>query len=1588
MQEDQDTCRICSAPAEPGQPLFHPCKCSGTIRYIHQDCLTEWLAHSKKKTCDVCKHPYSFTKVYSKDMPERLPILLILRQFSHQVVSAILFALRAALVATVWLAALPWATIWTWRVYFALGDSAAWWISAMKRPPSELDFYLGVVANGTVANATSSDSADAQSPTPISLFVHPMYRTISSDIFSGQIIASIIVLSFVAIFLLREWITQNARPGVFEDGDGVVDPGADALPPLPENPPPQAQEPPVHLVPRLPPPPPPVVAEPEHDRAIPLPDSRYGRRDDYAFQARTKKPRTRGSAQASEDSQEAGPSRVAKGKRRVHTTALEERRSLRARRRVRRTRIFEGDSSFDEGAALHDDKDFRRLRYVAHRAEDFDEELRKRNGSSSKSEPEPENWPPERNHRRPRDPNQLPAFSEFTFTYPSPSTSNGDAHSPSAGTSTNPYKEKGNGNLPASISFAPSSPRSDSDDDEDEDDEDERTPTRPSTPVLATSSSASYDFINVEDATADVMQPSTSTAGLRRPPLPTMTLPPSPIPSSSQAALGDTPLASPSLATYRAPEELEVPPDAEPDYFVRDYLRNLQPDRYLDPERVEEEHARYFRDPAEQHDDDDESSDTEFDTDEETEMRRLALARSGFKEEAEAMRRARVQEMAEMADGEMDVDDEGEAIMEETQWTDDDGLQDDDEDDDEGEPFVQLREELGGPLPGDAEDGLPGAAQDRRELRVLGQPPELEQLPEDLDAEVNIEDDMDGALEAIGLRGPLVGVLQNAVLMTVILDTTIGLGIFLPFIIGKSTALLTLNPRRAAQLIHLPLRLIRLVTDPIVDSVLLFFSKLVLPPLVQLCQTALQSGMKGIARTVGQDRADKLAELSTVAYGNLLSIASQVMDHSPPSTPSDSVVSAAKPSSSIFYRILEEDTTLMRIAEPYFAPIGKNVREWSDEGKTTWIRFATGDTPNDRAFAVLLGYAVVGLLLAIYLNILTVGSMRSAGRAVRNAVRQQLLVVKVAAFIIIELVIFPLGCGVMLDVCTVWLFPQGSFRSRAAFLMYAPLTAVFYHWVLGTMFMYQFAVLLSGCRGIMRPGAMWFIKDPQDQNFHPIRDILERPTLTQIRKLILSAIMYGFVVAAGVATVSGILRLFSRTIMPFRWRIREPLSEVPLDLILLQLVLPYTMESFRPRKALRRFGSSLWKYLASRLRLSSYMFGGRYATEEYTPKNWSWRFLLIQDGIQMDDAEALHDGDFKRVPNSDNVALVRDSPATAPVLEDGTPVDEDARRLIDAQDAEAQKARRLVKDDYTVVYIPPHFRRRIIAFLLCLWLTGSVMLASVLAAPILVGRGFFHLFIPHDVHDGYSFIVGFYLLWGCWLVGSALDRMDKRRQRRWNSEEQRAEWPLFVLKRVLLWTAQASYMIVMLGVIIPTLVGLVFELYMIQPIRRTASPLMEPRIRVVDMWALGLFYSKIIVRTLRMHPPAQGMMHGIERILRNGWTHLDPVRATKDVIAPLTLGLSGMIVLPAVVLWGLQRVVTLPLDGDFLFLHVYPGIFTAAGLVHAAYALSKVMASWSQTIRDKEFLVEMRLRNLELEQENSTEQQAEARVEVTPEVEE
>ena len=186
--------------------------------------------------------------MYADDMPRHLPVILLIRKLAQQVAFAILFCVRAIIVSFVWLAILPWVTVWTWRMYFAMGNStyvtvtseslsdfdefhSAWWISARPRSPSSSPssfFFYNLTSRSqfnstaTHTNTTRGSSNDTDASTWSGLLAQPLVRSVSADIFTGQIIATLIVLVFIAVFLLREWISQNARPGIFEEGDPAI----------------------------------------------------------------------------------------------------------------------------------------------------------------------------------------------------------------------------------------------------------------------------------------------------------------------------------------------------------------------------------------------------------------------------------------------------------------------------------------------------------------------------------------------------------------------------------------------------------------------------------------------------------------------------------------------------------------------------------------------------------------------------------------------------------------------------------------------------------------------------------------------------------------------------------------------------------------------------------------------------------------------------------------------------------------------------------------------------------------------------------------------------------------------------------------------------------------------------------------------------------------------------------------------------------------------------------------------------------------------------------------------------------------------
>lgn len=63
MEEELDFCRICLETSD-SENFINPCKCIGTSKYVHKECLLKWINQNmdneKSEICDQCKHPYKF----------------------------------------------------------------------------------------------------------------------------------------------------------------------------------------------------------------------------------------------------------------------------------------------------------------------------------------------------------------------------------------------------------------------------------------------------------------------------------------------------------------------------------------------------------------------------------------------------------------------------------------------------------------------------------------------------------------------------------------------------------------------------------------------------------------------------------------------------------------------------------------------------------------------------------------------------------------------------------------------------------------------------------------------------------------------------------------------------------------------------------------------------------------------------------------------------------------------------------------------------------------------------------------------------------------------------------------------------------------------------------------------------------------------------------------------------------------------------------------------------------------------------------------------------------------------------------------
>eukprot|EP00760_Papus_ankaliazontas_P008621 PhM_4_TR13898/c0_g1_i1/m.5447 len=62
--DNQHQCRVCR---ESSGKLMRPCRCSGSIAFVHEACLLRWVSTKQELKCELCSTPFHVTKLYSKD---------------------------------------------------------------------------------------------------------------------------------------------------------------------------------------------------------------------------------------------------------------------------------------------------------------------------------------------------------------------------------------------------------------------------------------------------------------------------------------------------------------------------------------------------------------------------------------------------------------------------------------------------------------------------------------------------------------------------------------------------------------------------------------------------------------------------------------------------------------------------------------------------------------------------------------------------------------------------------------------------------------------------------------------------------------------------------------------------------------------------------------------------------------------------------------------------------------------------------------------------------------------------------------------------------------------------------------------------------------------------------------------------------------------------------------------------------------------------------------------------------------------------------------------------------------------------------
>ena len=394
-----------------------------------------------------------------------------------------------------------------------------------------------------------------------------------------------------------------------------------------------------------------------------------------------------------------------------------------------------------------------------------------------------------------------------------------------------------------------------------------------------------------------------------------------------------------------------------------------------------------------------------------------------------------------------------------------------------------------------------------------------------------IEDgeDLEGVMELIGMQGPLAGLVQNGMFCAVLISLTVFLGIWIPYIAGKLFLVFLANP--ISLLVKLPLRWASTTADLIIDTfvfcaacafywtdtaVRLAVSPVgwIIPFIARMNESKILSRAAWNYAHAAGDRLVKMfvatgegfsdsdvPVFSIIAHESLNTMEQYFSDvgvgilnvsRTMAESCSRESLSFSEATSYLLRSLMDNcravyDTVVFAIQKtlaivPPLLSINPLRISLDIPQRTRPLDFSLAQwSTRDRIVTIVLGYLFFFVAGAVYLRIRS--AIHSApepekrGGQVADILYQAGGVLKVILIISIEMIVFPLYCGLLLDGALLPLFENATALTRFQFTITSPATSLFVHWFVGTCYMFHFALFVAMCRKILRSGVLrkWIV---------------------------------------------------------------------------------------------------------------------------------------------------------------------------------------------------------------------------------------------------------------------------------------------------------------------------------------------------------------------------------------------------------------------------------------------------------------------------------------------------------------------------------